>query len=116
QDQITEGNDQPTIFREGDKFDRIKQTEARMLPADERFHAHELKTTNVYLRLVVNDEFGFIQTRSQITLEHELFESARRSTRGVKLIVVAALHLGAVECDACGLQQARGIASVVRIK
>ena len=51
-----------------DTTDRVEQTETRMLPAHERFHAHEMKTTNVYLRLVVNDEFGSIQSRSPLPL------------------------------------------------
>jgi hypothetical protein len=53
---------------------------------------------------------------TQIAFEHELFERARRSARGVELIVVAALHLRAIECDARSLQQAGRVASVVRIK
>src|SRR6185312_14315673 len=49
------------------------------------------------------------------TLEYELFEGARRSTRGVELIIVAALHLGAIQRDARGLQKARCVASILWI-
>src|ERR1051325_11866921 len=86
-----------------------------MLPAHECFHSRELKATHTDLWLILNDKLSAFESRSQITFEHELFERACRSPRGVDLKDVSALHLRAIECRARGLQQTRGVASVLRI-
>src|SRR5689334_4797544 len=87
-----------------------------MFPAHQRFHTDEMKIGNRDLRLIVNDELRTFERAAQVAFEHELFERARRAARGVELIVVPALHLRAIECNARRFQQTRRVAIVVRIK
>ncbi len=74
-----------------------------MLPAHERFHADELKGTNVNLWLVLHEKLRTLETGPQVALEHELFQRARGPTRSIKMKSVAALNFRAIEGDACGL-------------
>ncbi len=87
-----------------------------MLPAHERFHSHEIKTAKVDLWLVLNDELGSLESRSQIAFEHELFERACGSAGSVELEVVTTLHLRTIERGAGVLQQSGSVASVLWIK
>src|SRR5437868_13599080 len=75
-----------------------------------------MKIVSRDLRLVLNEKLVSVQALPQIAFEHQLLECARRSTRGVELIIVAALHLRAFKCDACGLQQTGSVASILRIQ
>src|SRR5262245_56140099 len=87
-----------------------------MLPAHERFHANQVKPTNINLRLILDHKLRSFESRSQITFQHELFESTRGAAGGVELIEIATQTLGAIECCARILQQPAGIAAIVRIK
>src|SRR5262245_18612783 len=87
-----------------------------MLPAHECFHPDEMKTTNINLRLVLNKKLRSFKSGSQIVFQHELFQSARRSARSVKLIDVATQTLGAIERGTSILQQPTRIAAIVRIE
>src|SRR5215216_4752913 len=87
-----------------------------MLPTHERFHSNEMKAVYINQRLVMHEKLGTLQTRSYITFEHELFESARGAARSVEVKIITALHLGAIQCDARRLQQSRRVATVLRIQ
>src|SRR5215213_2011653 len=86
-----------------------------MVPAHERFHSHELKATNVNLRLVVHNKLRVLETRSYVAFEHKLFEGARSAACSVKVKIVAALHLRSIECNARCLQQSGSITTVMWI-
>ena len=56
-----------------DELTRINHAHARMLPAHECFHAHEIEIVNRNLRLIMNEKLRALQTWPQITFEHQLF-------------------------------------------
>src|SRR6185503_6213458 len=70
----------------------------------------------INLWLVLNKKLRSLESGSQIVLEDELFESARRSSRSVELIDVAAETLGPIQRSARILQQPACIATIVRIE
>src|SRR5437763_13043311 len=94
----------------------MNEAQSRMLPAHQRFHADQMKIVSRDLGLVLKEKFVSVQALSQITFEHQLLERPRRSTRGVELMIVAALHLRALECNPGSLQQTGSVASVLRIQ
>src|SRR5262245_2535296 len=87
-----------------------------MLPAHKRFHADEMKTTDIDLRLILNCKLRSFEAWTQIAFEYELFESARSSASGVELIDVPAKILCPVERGAGILQETSSVSAIVRIE
>src|SRR5215204_536368 len=113
---VAQCNDQTSFFGDRDELAGIEQAQTRMLPAHERFHAHELKAANINLRLVMHYKLRTLDARPDIAFEHELFERAGGAARSVEMKIIAAVFFCPVERDAGGLQQSGSVATVVWIR
>ncbi|MOA07104.1 hypothetical protein D3C78_1267830 [compost metagenome] len=66
---LADRHDQTGLFGDGDELHRCHDTQVRMVPAQERFHAGNATTANISLGLVVKLELVALQRVAQAQLQ-----------------------------------------------
>src|SRR5690606_25641684 len=86
----------------------------RMLPAQQRLDAGDAPVLEIGLRLVMQAEFTLAQGLAQFTLQLQCRAGFGAQTVLIDLAIVAPLLLGEHERRARRLNEARGVAAVLR--